>query len=97
MRDIPLLPPVIGEARAAKKQGIHMVAVGVGGWLDVYELNAIASYPSNTNIIEIPDIDDLPFWKDTLEVLVCNSKCHWFMPTTRSCMNHTIVYNGNSV
>lgn len=77
---------MIEEAREAKRQDIHMVAVGVGRWLDVYELYAIASYPSSTNVIEVPDIDDLPYWKNELEVLVCNSECQWYGQTMTSCM-----------
>lgn len=65
---------VIGAAREAKRAGIHVVAVGIGGWIDNYEMYAIGSYPRDVNVILVPDIEDLFDQKDTIQALVCNSK-----------------------
>ena len=63
---------VIEESRLAKKSGIHVIAIGVGGWIDVDEVSAIASYPSSINVILVPRIEDLPQNEQALQDLVCN-------------------------
>lgn len=48
----------IPEAELAKEQGVHIFAVGVGVQ-DPWELNAIASKPTDKNVFQVNDWEDL--------------------------------------
>ena len=69
-----ILFSVLAEARAAKKQGIHFIAVGVGSSIDVQELNGIANFPSSDNVILIPNEDTLLNRTESLKHIIRNSK-----------------------
>ena len=68
------LQSVIAEAQLLKQSGVHVIAVGVGKWLDEYELNAIASYPYSVNTIILPDRDTLFDARDRVKALFCNGE-----------------------
>jgi collagen type VI alpha len=58
------------EAEFARKQGIHVIAVGVG-IADPWELNGIASKPSETNVFQIQNWDALWDISETLIDRTC--------------------------
>ena len=55
------------------------MAVGIGDWLDKYELYTIATHPYQTNVILIPKYDDLSTISQRLEDSICNSKYDFFI------------------
>lgn len=63
----------VTEAMAAKADGIHIITMALGGWLDEYELRAIASDPWKTNLIEVTSYQLLPDFIDQIRNLVCNN------------------------
>lgn len=65
---------VLNEVFEAKKAGIHFIVIGIGKWLDQYELSAIASVPYGINRILAPDVSQLITKKAEVQALVCNCK-----------------------
>ena len=63
---------VLEEVYEAKKAGIHFIIVGVGKWVDEYELNAMASAPYAVNRILVPDVRELITKKEEVQQLACN-------------------------
>ena len=65
----------IASAQAAKKK-MTVVAIGIGGWTDEYELKAIASDPYSVNYWKIRRFDDLKMeeFRTRLRNFICNSK-----------------------
>lgn len=57
----------------AKKAGIHLIVLGVGGWTDESELMAIASYPEEQNYIRVRNYADLQNFATRLADYICNS------------------------
>ncbi len=55
--------------------GIHIVSVGIGNWLDLYELEMMASYPTERNMIRVQNFDSLNTIVDTIRDAACDSKC----------------------
>ena len=47
------------EATTAKDEGIHIISIGVGGWLDKAELNNMVSYPKDQNMFLVPNYESL--------------------------------------
>lgn len=64
----------LDEAGLAKKAGIHVMAIGIGNWVDVYELNAMSSYPYSNNIITVNRFSDLTSIKLQLRNMICESE-----------------------
>ena len=64
---------VLKEAEMLKTSGVHVITVGVGKWLDIYELNAISSYPYDVNTILLPDHERMSESTDQVLRLICNS------------------------
>ncbi len=54
--------------------GIHIISVGIGNWLDLYELEMMASYPSSQNMIRVQNFDSLNSIVDTIRDAACDSK-----------------------
>ena len=63
------------EARALKAAGVHVMSVAIGNWLNIYELQAIASYPVDRNLIRVNNFDALNNIVFTIKDAVCDSKC----------------------
>ena len=64
----------LSEARLTRLAGIHVITVGVGNWLDQYELEAMASYPTEKNRYHVRNFNDLAGLSDTLKNIVCDSE-----------------------
>ena len=79
---IPLLlslPPssrvaTTNAARDVKQAGIHLLALGIGNWLDMHELYAMASYPVTRNMIQVVDFSALQTVVQTIKDAVCDSE-----------------------
>lgn len=61
-------------ALRAKRSGIHMIVLGVGGWTDESELRAIASFPQTRNYIRVRNYADLRNFADRLTDYICNGE-----------------------
>ena len=75
------------EAAIAKSQGIHILTVGIGDWVDKYELYSIASHPYQSNAIEVPSFDQLGSFSQRIKDIICNSKYSliWLVDGLNSC------------
>ena len=62
------------QAKLLRGDGVHIMTVGIGSWLDVYELQAMASYPYQENMIEVGNFTDLQRFLYTFRDAVCDSK-----------------------
>lgn len=63
------------EARAARGAGIHMLVAIVGTWVNMQEINAIASYPYNKNKFQLKNFDSFDeVFADKIYATVCNSE-----------------------
>lgn len=57
-----------------KKEGVHVMAVGVGDLINNDELNFMATDPNNENVFHIDDYDKLVNMVDTISKAVCSAK-----------------------
>lgn len=64
----------LDEIIRVKKQGIHVIVVGVGDWLDETELLAMASFPHDQNLLRVRTYAELPNFVERTKDLLCNSK-----------------------
>ena len=62
------------EALAAKKEGIHIVAIGVGPSVGITELEGIASDPDEANVFVVSDFNSLSNVIVPILEGTCNSK-----------------------
>jgi len=66
------------EIHIAKTRGLHFIVLGIGTWLDLYELQSLASYSYEQNLIQVNSYDDLPSVRTRLRDLICgnNNPCN---------------------
>ena len=50
------------------------MSVGIGSWLDLYELEMMASYPTERNMIRVQNFDSLNSIVNTIRDAACDSK-----------------------
>ena len=62
------------EAVRAMNDGTHMIALAVGNWLDRYEINSIASYPSRVNAIFGSNFTSIASFAKDIQLTICDSK-----------------------
>lgn len=71
------------EAQRARDAGINIVTLGIGTYLDPYELSAVASYPYKMNMIIKNTVKALQGkdFESVIQRLICNSKssCFYFV------------------
>ena len=67
-----MLPVLARSAATRVRHNMEIVALGLGDWIDRYELQAIASDSYRTNLIYIDDYRDLPNFVDQLKGMLCN-------------------------
>lgn len=62
------------EAYLAKAAGIHIISVGLGTWINQYELQSIASDPYSKNYIQVDDVNTFSNQATVmnLKALLCN-------------------------
>lgn len=61
------------EIHIAKTRGLHFIVLGIGSWLDMYELQSLASYSHKDNLILVDKYENLPSFKTRLRDLICRS------------------------
>ncbi|CAD5110740.1 DgyrCDS110 [Dimorphilus gyrociliatus] len=61
------------EIHIAKTRGLHFIVLGIGKWLDIYELQSLASYSHEENLIRIDSYRNLPSVRTRLRNLVCRN------------------------
>lgn len=68
------------EAQRARDAGINIVTLGIGTYLDPYELSAVASYPYKINMIIKNTVKALQGtdFENAIQNLICNSKSAYF-------------------
>lgn len=64
----------VQAAVKAKQADIDIVSIGIGGWVNVDELDAIAGFPSSTHKILVDDFNKLAAWVDPVKDTVCARK-----------------------
>ena len=64
----------IAEARRAHRDGIYLFAIGIGDQIDIHELKAIASEPTEDFMFEMDNFDALPSIKTILAIETCSGK-----------------------
>ena len=62
------------EAELVRDAGIGLVAIGVGTYLDRYELSAVASYPYTKNMFIINDVRSLTVVIVPVSRIICESQ-----------------------
>ena len=50
------------------------MSVAIGNWLDEYEVEMMASYPAERNMIRVQNFDSLNTIVDTIRDAACDSK-----------------------
>ena len=76
------------EAKLLRARGVHVMTVGIGSWLDIFELQAMASYPYQDNMIMVGNFTDLERFLFTFRDAVCDSMYLYF-----SFRNSTFIFH----
>jgi len=63
----------LNEAKLAKMASIELIVVSVGTWIDQYEVNNLASYPSAVTRVQVNYTTSLVNYVQTVLDLICNS------------------------
>ena len=64
----------IQNAIDSRNQGIFVAAVGVGTQVDLFELDAIASIPTDRSVFVVTSSQDLANIRDSVVMTACNGK-----------------------
>ena len=59
------------EAELTRHAGIGVVTIGVGTYLDRYELSAVASYPYTVNMLTVNTVRNLTVLTDRVKRIIC--------------------------
>ena len=59
------------EAALVRDAGIGLVTIGVGTYLDRYELSAVASFPYTRNTFTINTVRNLTAYSDPVKRIIC--------------------------
>ena len=59
------------ESQLVRDAGIGLVTIGVGTYLDRYELSAVASYPYANNMFTINTVRNLTVLTDRVKRIIC--------------------------
>jgi len=59
------------ESELIRVAGIGVVTIGVGTYLDRYELSAIASYPYTDNMLTVSTVRNLTVLADRVKRIIC--------------------------
>jgi len=62
------------EAELVRDAGIGLVTIGVGTYLDRYELSAVASYPYTKNMFIINTVRNLTVFIEPVRRIICGSQ-----------------------
>ena len=67
------------EAMAAKMNGIHLIVIAAGSWVDESEVQAVASHPYQRNLIRPESYRDMINYVDEVKNMICNSKSYYII------------------
>lgn len=78
------------RAASEARENMEILTLGLGDWVDQYELRAITSDSYSATLINIPDYNLLPDYVNRLKMMLCNGtsqghKCHLLSPA-RVCL-----------
>ena len=62
------------EAWSTRNAGIGLVTIGVGTYLDLYELSAVASFPYSSNMMTVSSVRNLTLITDNVKRIICNGE-----------------------
>ena len=62
------------KATEAKLQGITIIVVAVGDWVNRFEVNEVASFPSDKNVYNVKNYNSLSNIRNALAVAVCDGE-----------------------
>ena len=82
------------EARRARQEGIHIISVGVGDpqWLDMAELQDMASYPTDANVLQVENFNALTMLVGAIRDAICNSEYFLFFFKPVNCEHRIFVF-----
>ena len=63
----------LDETMLAKMASIEFVVISIGAWIDQFEVNNLASYPSAATRVQVANASSLINYTQTVLDLVCNS------------------------
>lgn len=72
----------VAEADAARTAGTEIFAIGVSPFVDVAQLNGIASDPDASHVFLVDDFSDLPTVLDSIASAICGIATPSVLPTT---------------
>jgi len=76
----------LAEAAKAREDGIHIIVIGIGTWINVVELAGVASYPYQATRLLLPaGYRSLSSIRDRLRDMICNSESK--LQSMRFCIN----------
>ena len=64
----------IAEARLTRQAGINIVSVGVSGWVNMVELNEMATDPDRLSVFNIESFDVITRIRADLKAILCDRK-----------------------
>ena len=64
-------PSTLAEAELVRNAGIGVVTIGIGTYLDRYELSAVASFPYTANMFVINTVRNLSIFIDPVKRIIC--------------------------
>lgn len=62
---------------------MEIVAMGLGDWIDQYELQAIASDSYKNNLVMVDRFTELPSYVNSMKAMLCNGKNPQSVPPDR--------------
>ena len=69
------------EARDTRIRGIHVLVVAVTKWVNMVEINEIASDPDKNNVFSVGDFSQLADISSRLKKAICNGRAiHFCFP-----------------
>jgi len=63
----------IKQVQEAKSRGIHFIVVSIGSWIDIEELQGMASYPHENNLMQVDNVDSLTSILSNMQSFICNN------------------------
>ncbi len=51
-----------------------MISIGIGDWLNMFEIEAMASYPSDKNMFQVENFNAINDIVETIKEAICDSK-----------------------
>jgi len=79
------------EAELVRDAGVGIVTIGVGTYLDRYELSAVASHPYTKNMFTINTVRNLTIFTDPIKRIICGGPSNTSVLAVVHCDHNTFV------